>query len=213
MGKINLGILGGFSGKVGNVVGGKWKGISYMRARSTSVSNPRTDGQMNQRTKFALVLSVLKPMTGFLRVGYKKYAINQTAFNAAMSYMLNNAITGSSSADYSIDLSKVLVSRGNLTGAANAKATSANGVVTLTWDDNSGNGTATQTDKALIVVLNSTKAESVFDAGGNQRVAGTEDISVPADWVGESVEVFLGFITADGKEVANSVYLGSVTVA
>jgi hypothetical protein len=213
MGKINLGILGGFSGKVGNVVGGKWKGISYMRARSTSVSNPRTDGQMNQRTKFALVLSVLKPMTGFLRVGYKKYAINQTAFNAAMSYMLNNAITGSSSADYSIDLSKVLVSRGNLTGAANAKATSANGVVTLTWDDNSGNGTATQTDNALIVVLNSKRAESVFDAGGNQRVAGTEDISVPADWVGESVEVFLGFITADGKEVANSVYLGSVTVA
>ena len=33
MGKINLGILGSFSGKVGNVVGGKWKGISYMRAK------------------------------------------------------------------------------------------------------------------------------------------------------------------------------------
>ena len=30
MGKINLVILGSFSGKVGNVVGGKWKGISYM---------------------------------------------------------------------------------------------------------------------------------------------------------------------------------------
>jgi hypothetical protein len=44
-------------------------------------------------------------------------------------------------------------------------------------------------------------------------VSATEDFSVPADWVGESVEVFLGFITADGKEVANSVYLGSVTVA
>ena len=213
MGKINLGILGSFSGKVGNVVGGNWKGISYMRARATSVSNPRTDGQVNQRTKFALVLAVLKPITGFLRVGYKKYAIKQTAFNAAMSYILNNAVTGSSSADYSIDLSKVLVSRGNLTGAANAQATSANGVVPLTWDDNSGSGTATQTDKALIVVLNPTRAESVFDAGGNQRVAGTEDISVPADWAGENVEVFLGFITADGKEVANSIYLGSVTIA
>ena len=55
MGKIDLGILGSFSGKVGNVVGGKWKGISYMRAKATSVSNPRTDGQMSQRSKFALV--------------------------------------------------------------------------------------------------------------------------------------------------------------
>ena len=213
MGKINLGILGSFSGKVGNVVGGNWKGISYMRAKATSVSNPRTDGQVNQRTKFALVLTVLKPITGFLRVGYKKYAIKQTAFNAAISYILNNAVTGSSSADYSVDLAKVLVSRGNLTGAVNALATSANGVITLNWADNSGSGNATATDKALIVVLNPTRAESVFDTGGNQRVAGTEDITVPADWVGESVEVFLGFITEDGKDVANSSYLGSVVVA
>ena len=213
MGKINLGILGSFSGKVGNVVGGNWKGISYMRAKATSVSNPRTDGQVNQRTKFALVLAILKPITGFLRVGYKKYAIKQTAFNAAMSYILNNAVTGSSSADYSVDLAKVLVSRGNLTGAVNALATSANGVITLNWADNSGSGNATATDKALIVVLNPTRAESVFDTGGNQRVAGTEDITVPADWVGESVEVFLGFITEDGKDVANSSYLGSVVVA
>jgi hypothetical protein len=107
----------------------------------------------------------------------------------------------------------VLVSRGNLTGAVNALATSANGVITLNWADNSGSGNATATDKALIVVLNPTRAESVFDTGGNQRVATTEDITVPADWVGESVEVFLGFITEDGKDVANSSYLGSVVVA
>jgi hypothetical protein len=31
MGIIKQGILGGFSGKVGNVVGGTWKGIDYMR--------------------------------------------------------------------------------------------------------------------------------------------------------------------------------------
>jgi hypothetical protein len=41
----------------------------------------------------------------------------------------------------------------------------------------------------------------------------TQDIIVPADWVGEDVETFLGFISEDGKEVANSVYLGTITVA
>jgi hypothetical protein len=30
MGTIKQGILGGFSGKVGTVVGGTWKGIHYM---------------------------------------------------------------------------------------------------------------------------------------------------------------------------------------
>jgi hypothetical protein len=159
------------------------------------------------------VLAILKPITGFLRVGYKKYAIKQTAFNAAMSYILNNAVTGSSSADYSIDLAKVLVSRGNLTGALNGVATYTNGVVTLNWADNSGSGNATATDKALIVVLNPTRAESVFDTGGSERGTISEDVNIPTDWVGDSVEVFLGFITADGKDVANSVYLGSVTIA
>ena len=42
MGTISKGILGGFSGKVGTVIGGNWKGIDYMRSIPASVSNPRT---------------------------------------------------------------------------------------------------------------------------------------------------------------------------
>ena len=36
MGTIKQGILGGFSGKVGSVIGGIWKGISYMRGLALS---------------------------------------------------------------------------------------------------------------------------------------------------------------------------------
>ena len=52
MGKINQGILGGFSGKVGNVIGGTWKGIDYMRVKPAHVTNPKTEGQVDQRSKF-----------------------------------------------------------------------------------------------------------------------------------------------------------------
>ena len=212
MGKINLGILGSFSGKVGNVVGGSWKGISYMRAKASSVSNPRTEGQMSQRSKFALVLGILKPITGFIRVGYKRFTTKQTAFNAAMSYILNNAITGTFP-DFSVDLSKVLVSRGNLAPASNAAAIGAGGSIGLTWDDNSASNMANATDKALVVVMNPVRAEAVYETAGSLRSTGIHEIAVPADWLGESVEVFLGFIAEDGKDLANSVYLGSVDVA
>ena len=212
MGKINLGILGSFSGKVGNVVGGSWKGISYMRAKASSVANPRTDGQIGQRSKFALVLGILKPITGFIRVGYKRYTTKQTAFNAAMSYILNNAITGTFP-DFSVDLSKVLVSRGNLTTASNAAVLATGGSIGLTWDDNSSANMANATDKALVLVLNPLRAEAVYETAGNARTTGAQEIAVPAEWLGESVEVFLGFITEDGKDLANSVYLGSVEVA
>ena len=39
MGTIKQGILGGFSGKVGTVVGSSWKGISYMRGQAQNVKN------------------------------------------------------------------------------------------------------------------------------------------------------------------------------
>lgn len=44
MGIINQGILGGFSGKVGPIVGFRWKSNYYIRARAAKVSNPRTPG-------------------------------------------------------------------------------------------------------------------------------------------------------------------------
>jgi hypothetical protein len=211
MGTIKKGILGGFSGKVGTVVGGSWKGIAYMRSLPQKVKNPRTDGQMSQRTKFALALGILKPMTAFLRTGWKLYAHKQTPMNAAMSYTLANAISGAYP-DYEIDASKVLVSRGSLATAANASAAAAGGSIEFSWDDNSGVGSAKQTDKALIAIVNSAKGEAVTDTAGAERTAGTQTVALPADWFGDTVEVYLGFISEDGKEIANSVYLGSIEV-
>ena len=52
MGKIKQGILGGFRGKVGTVIGASWNGVSYMKGRPQSVRNPRTDAQMQQRNFF-----------------------------------------------------------------------------------------------------------------------------------------------------------------
>lgn len=213
MGKISQGVLGGFSGKVGNVVGGTWKGIDYMRIKPANVTNPRTEGQVDQRSKFSTVLRFLQPMTDFLRVGFKLYANKMTQFNAAMSYNLNNAITGAYP-NFMVDYASALVTRGNLSGAANGAASSPSaGDVQITWDDNSGSGSAQATDKALIVLLNTTRQEAVFTIAGPARSAGTETISVPSEYTGEDVEVFLGFISEDGSKVANSSYLGSVTVA
>ena len=142
MGKISQGVLGGFSGKVGNVVGGTWKGIDYMRIKPANVSNPRTEGQVDQRSKFSTVLRFLQPMTDFLRVGFKLYANKMTQFNAAMSYNLNNAITGAYP-NFTIDYANALVTRGNLTVAAGGAASSPSaGDVEVTWTNNSGSGSA-----------------------------------------------------------------------
>lgn len=213
MGKINQGILGGFSGKIGNVIGGNWKGIDYMRIKPANVANPRTEGQLDQRSKFSTVLRFLQSMTGFIKVGFKGYAIKMTEFNSAMSFNLSNGITGSYP-DYSIDYPNALVSRGALAFALNpAIDSTVAGSVSYIWDDNSGEGNAKATDKAMLLVFNASKKEAVFVTDGDARSATSQDLLVPDNYSGDTVHAFISFISEDGKSVSNSKFVGSVVVS
>ena len=211
MGTIKQGILGGFSGKVGTVIGSSWKGISYMRGRAQSVKNPRTEGQMGQRSKFALTLDFLKPITAYIRTGYKTYANKQTAFNAAMSYIVKNAIEGTAP-DYVLDFSNVLVSRGSLSQPSAPNVNMDSGKATISWTDNSGQGDAQPTDVAMPLAYNPDKGEAVFNTSAATRADQSAELNFPADWNGDTIELYNGFVSADGINVANSIYLGSQTI-
>ncbi len=214
MGKIAQGILGGLSGKVGNVIGGSWKGINYIRIKPASVANPRTQGQVNQRTKFSSVLEFLKPMGEFIKVGYKTTTIKQTAFNAAMSYNLKNAITGTAP-NFSVDYPNALVSKGSLPGVVNGNAAAGAGSreVDVTWDDNSTLSDASAFDLSLILIYNPVKNQAVYTVAGPSRSDGSETLTLPADFIGDTVYAYLGFISQDSTTVSNSSYLGSLTIA
>lgn len=213
MGKIAQGILGGLSGKVGNVIGGSWKGIDYIRIKPSSVANPRTEGQVNQRNKFTVVLEYLQPNKSFLKVGYKSFATKKTEFNAAMSYVLNNAITGTAP-NFNVDYANALLSRGGLTGILNPTSdlTTA-GQVSFGWGDNSAEGNANTTDKAMLLVYNPSKKDSIIILDGAIRTVGSEVVTIPSTYAGDTVELFMAFVSADGTQVSNSVYLGSGTAA
>jgi hypothetical protein len=213
MGKIAQGILGGLSGKVGNIIGGSWKGIDYIRIKPSSVANPRTEGQVNQRNKFSATLEYLQPNKAFLKIGYKSFATKKTEFNAAMSYVLNNAIDGIAP-NFTVDYSLALLSRGSLSTAFNPTTdlTTA-GQVSFDWDDNSAEGNANATDKAMLLVYNPSKKESISILDGADRTVGSQVVTIPNTYVGDTVELFMAFVSADGTQVSNSVYLGSGTAA
>ena len=70
MATFKQGILGGFSGKVGGVIGSSWKGIDTMRSQPSSVTNPRTNAQVANRSRFksvsqlaaAMLTTIVKPL-------------------------------------------------------------------------------------------------------------------------------------------------------
>ncbi|MBO7625641.1 MAG: hypothetical protein J6S82_10140 [Bacteroidales bacterium] len=210
MGTIKQGILGGFSGKVGTVVGGSWKGITYMRSMPESVANPRTEKQQKQRSKFSLVQSFLRPIMPVIRIGYRGMADRQTAYNAATSHILKNAITGTYP-NFTISYPNVLIAKGGLPNVSGTAAKNGGNIV-FTWTNNSGEGAALATDVAYAVVYNASRNEA---ACSNEAVssAGTVSVAVQAGWVtGNKLEAYLFLTSADESEVSTSVFLGEITL-
>ena len=207
MSTIKQGILGGFSGKVGTVIGGSWKGINYMRGIAASISNPRTQAQLNQRAKFGATIKFLQPITTFLRVGFKNQAIQMSAFNAAMSYNIHNAITGTYPA-YEIDYPNAAVSQGFLPEALNPSAVSAvAGKIAFTWENNSLDTNAMPDDKALFVVYNPVKQQAITIVDGNTRISGTQTITLPASFSGDEVQCYISFANANQSVLSNSQFV------
>ena len=210
MGIINQGILGGFSGKVGPIVGFRWKSNYYIRARAAKVTNPRTPKQQEQRGKFATAFSFLKAIKPFIRIGYKEFTQDKSAFNAAMSYTLKRAVTGSGK-EIRIDFDRALVSMGTLMPIFKGTATQNGNKMYFNWQDNSGMGNAEDTDIAMLLVYNKDKETAVYDTKTALRSSQHAELQLPSDWQDDELIAYLSFCSADGNTIANSIRL-SVSV-
>lgn len=80
MGKFNQGILGGFTGKVGNVVGARSRGEWIYRAYQGVVKNPKTIAQTKQRDQFRIFSQEIA------RVCKAERPIFDSAFPKGMTY-------------------------------------------------------------------------------------------------------------------------------
>lgn len=211
MGIISKGILGGFSGTVGTVIGGNWKGIDYMRSQPTPSSKAATQPQIEQRTKFALVVRFVQALSGLVSATFKDSVSQQTGFNKVMAHTIKSAIGGVFPL-YHIDYSHVLVSRGNLPNVQAPPATSpAAGAVKWQWTDNSGMGKADANDTAILVVYSEDLNISVYTTAGALRSAGTATLNIPG-LSGKTVQTWIGFLSADGKDVATSEFTGQLNI-
>lgn len=213
MGTYKNGITGPFSGKIGPVVGSSWKGIDYMRSLPRRTNRPPTDKQKAQRMKMALAIGFLSPISELVNIGFSSEAIKTSGFNVATSSFISNAITGTYP-HLDVDYSRVLISSGNLTGPWNTTISSTlPGMVTISWTDNSGSGTAKSTDTAVILVFNRTKAKYYYKMPGKQRNSKQDIISFPPNYSGDTLEIWITFISATNKNISTSIHAGNITVS
>lgn len=219
MTKIRKGILGGVSGKIGNVIGGNWKGIDYLRSVPANVTNSNSPLQMAQRLKFAAVLRFVKPLKEVFRFGFSAYAVKMTAYNAGFAYNYANALSGDYP-DYEIDYSRALLTKGSLPGVFNSEITAQPGAkLKITWHDNTGEVNAQITDFLFLVVYNPSKGQAIIRLNVATRKDESVVADIPASYAGDTVQCFLGFtalnaaLTGQTKDaVSDSSYAGSALI-
>jgi hypothetical protein len=214
MARLKKGIIDQLSGTIGPVVSATWRGIPYIRKKPKKSNHKRkkksTNAQAATRIRFALAVKLLRDMREIVELGFRDEAVEKTGMNAAISYTMKHAITGEFP-DFKIAYDHMLISRGKLPNVENATATAhAKKAILFKWTNNEGVGKACGEDKVLLVAY-SEEHEAVVFKIGSTRHAGTDILDMPA-FSGRTVHTWISFISADNRDVSNSVYTGTVVV-
>jgi len=207
-GVILQGILGGFSGKVGPVVGGKWKDIDYMRGYVVP-SNPNTTGQQTVRAKFsALVAQARQVISTLINPFWDPFYTTMSGFNKFIS--LNY---GTLSVANKLSLTSIM-SKGTLEPAPISTCTyaTATGEIQVTYPITpSGNGLAT--DECEILAYDEVGDKLFYSHSGATRGDGANSITIDAGLSPAAVFVWIFFYQGSGQSLLVSDSDSSVTVA
>ncbi len=209
MGKIKTGILGGFQGKVGTVIGSTWRGESIMRALPKTAAKVPTESQRIQRLKFKAVSEFLNPLRSTLSTYFGNDTGVKSKYNMATSYHITNAVEITEQGTQ-ILYPRVLVAKGTLFGFQNLTTTQSETVITLNWEDNTVFGNAKAEDTVNVVCyIEEVNTFYVFEGLAN-RDGLTASVTLPQNFLGYNVEVYAFLYDTVSKTSSNSVYLGNI---
>ena len=201
MGKIKQGILGGFRGKVGTVIGASWNGISYMRGLAQSVKNPKTAAQTTQRSFFKEVLDIASQFSDEqMKFLFPENISGMTRHNVLVKQL--SAVAAVDGDTKSVDL-------GNINSIGNAPTddlpevaiAAAGENLTISWDGASGFRAEHGDEYPVIFVANVTK-KKVYLVPSTATIGTTgQSFNVGLAAYGEAEDTFSGFMLATGKKI------------
>ena len=203
MGKIKQGILGGFKGKVGTVIGASWNGIAYMRGLPQSIKNPKTAAQQAQRAFFREVQDL---------VGQLSYEQLVFLFPESVQGMSRrNLLVKQLSTDPLVAEGSKHVDLADITSLGNAPTAdlpdvsivASRSAVTISWDADNAWRSQHADEYPTICVFNVTQ-KKIFLVHSTVTVgaSGSQSFSVESDAFGIGSSEFNGFMLSTGATTA-----------
>jgi hypothetical protein len=205
MARMYQGILGGLSGKIGNVVGSSWKGIPVLKTKPLSVANPQTAAQVAQRTAmtactyYASLLnsSVIKPL-------WDRFASKMSGYNAFV-----QANIGEFTSTLVADWANIKTSQGKMVAVTieDVDALATDVALTVTFPSTLLDAYAQSTDKVYVCAINASTGDVALPGVASTRADGAGYAVFRNNLVaGNLLKVYVAFKRVDGTVVSNSAY-------
>lgn len=201
------GILGGFFGKIGPVVGLQLGDKYVMRSRPRR-TKPFTSKELENQTKFRLVQNYLSPFADLLKIGFSNYYTKTGGFRAALSYTRKEVLKHDDNGIH-IDQHLVKISGGALTPAVNPSVLIAEDrEIIIQWDTTEVNY-LNESDQLLLLVYNPTnRITNTRIFNGAYRKDGQIKVTPNPRLLNNEVDIYIGFVAADRSIQSDSQYLG-----
>ncbi len=206
------GINGGFTGKLGSVIGYQLNGQWVMKGlpKLSTKNKKGTAAQKACRAGFTRMQEFLQPLIPFIRVGYHLEAKLRmmTAHNVAKSYNMLHA----QDVNGEIDYAKVCLCYGDLVGVENAQVVKDDVGFHFTWANNAGGLWLRKTDQVMVMAYHIKDRRTYYKLSGARRMDERETIEIPAFEKGNAFHTWIAFIADDRQNISMSTYTGSLMV-
>lgn len=210
MARLKKGLLNGFSGAIGNVEGYEQNGQFIIRSRKPKRLKPSSEKQLACMDRMRIINGLLGRFSEFVKVGFAETAKDQTftAYNAAVSYQLTHAITGSYP-NYEIDYSKLRLAEGPInTEGLNPAVSLKDDTLLFSWTP--AVNFPNSTDHVMLLAYVPVLKQAVYNLCGAKRRIGQEMLTLPESWRQQRIETYMAFRGENNGHYSNSIYLGCV---
>ena len=188
-------------------------GKTRMRSKAGSFKDAKTPVQKSQRSRFVMLTRLSCSLKLLIRRTFVNDAADMSQHHKFMKLNYARGVVSGEFPNYSIDYSKMLISKGKLLGVEEGIVCSEPGnKVIIKWKDNSGVKHSKSTHKVMVLLINETRKFSrvYFDVG--TRSDTKLEITTPLEWENNVFHVYFLFKAANKEVFSDSVYLGHVTL-
>ena len=202
MGKIKQGILGGFKGKVGTVIGSSWNGIAYMRGLPQSTKDRKSAAQLAQRDFFREA----QDLVGQLSYEQLVFLFPESVQGMSRRNLLVKQLSAASAIEDGakhVNLAEI-TSLGNAPTAelSDVTITAENSNVTISWENDNGWRSQHADEYPTICVFNVTQ-KKIFLVHSTVTVgaSGVQSFSLDHDAFGIDSDEYSGFTLSTGGKI------------